>query len=189
MNRHTTTLIVASTLLSVMSLSRPATAQPAARIHLVVANQASVPPDTLSAALAEVRRIYTKIGVQVIVTDSAPIGRTSFFISIVPEKMARQLMSNTEVFGTAFVGGILAYVVYERVESFAKRWGNTTAITLGLTIAHELGHLLLRNRSHAAVGLMRPVWNLADGRLASSGWLLFTTLEAAVIRNWLSDGQ
>ena len=123
MNLHTTTLIVASTLFLVMSLSRPATAQPVVPpIYLVVANQASVPPDTLNAALAEVWRIYTKIGVRVIVTDSAPIGGTSLFISIVPEKMARQLMPNTEVLGTAIVGGILAYVAYERVERFAKRW-------------------------------------------------------------------
>jgi hypothetical protein len=45
---------------------------------------------------------------------------------------------------------------------------------LGFVIAHELGHLLLGRDSHSATGLMAPVWQAGEVRMASQGILFFT---------------
>ena len=54
--------------------------------------------------------------------------------------------------------GVLATIYYERVERVAMRGGVEAGLFLGRTIAHELGHLLLRSRPHSSSGLMRAVW-------------------------------
>ena len=103
--------------------------------------------------------------------------------------MANWLEMRTSAMGTAIVGGSQAYVVFERVERFAKTktdWGHDITTTLGLTIAHEIGHLLLRTSTHTVTGLMGAAWGPADAQLAASGRLLFTSREAALIRKGLT---
>jgi hypothetical protein len=76
----------------------------------------------------------------------------------------------------------------ERVERLARTsrtWGHGIAITLGLTIAHEIGHLLLKSTAHGATGLMTAVWRRGASQIAASGRLLFTPREAELIREGL----
>ena len=103
--------------------------------------------------------------------------------------MANGLKMRTSAMGTAIVGGSQAYVVFERVERFARTktgWGHDTTTTLGLTIAHEIGHLLLRTSMHTVTGLMSAAWSPAEAQLAASDRLLFTSREAALIRKGLA---
>jgi len=51
--------------------------------------------------------------------------------------------------------GWIAYVLWDRVRSFARAEGVPASIVLGSVIAHEIGHLLLGNAPHAADGIMR----------------------------------
>lgn len=186
MNRHTPTLIAVTILTLGMSLPRPAAAQAALRpVYLLVSNQAGVPADVLMGALAEMSRIYQAIGVEVITIDDASnAAGPGFVVNLVPEKLAPRSFASP--LGTAMVGGILAYVVFERVERFATTWGNHVTMTLGLTLAHELGHLLLKSGSHTVSGLMSATWNPADATLAASGRLLFWPADAARIRRALA---
>ena len=144
----------------------------------------------IAGARAEVSRIYEAIGVQVIWTDHAPkdAGR-HLVVAIVSEQMSTWLKAGPAALATAFVADNDAYVMIERVERFARTsrtWGHGVSITLGLTIAHEIGHLLLKSTSHAVAGLMSAVWGLADAQLAASGKLLFTPREAELIRKGLA---
>ena len=43
---------------------------------------------------------------------------------------------------------------------------------LATAIAHELGHMLLPDGKHARAGLMRPLWDGNDFRLAGAGLLV-----------------
>jgi predicted Zn-dependent protease len=76
----------------------------------------------------------------------------------------------------------MANIYYERVLQLAgKRLGSEDCF-LGAGIAHELGHLLLRGLSHSSKGIMRAEWTVADLDAAASRRLMFSSSEAAMIR-------
>ena len=56
----------------------------------------------------------------------------------------------------------LATVHVDRVDWLAERSGTDAKLLLGRAMAHELTHLLTGIGAHAAEGLMRPVWSLAE---------------------------
>jgi len=60
------------------------------------------------------------------------------------------------------LAGQMATVFQEPVQRIASRSGVDPAELLGRTMAHEIGHLLLRTKSHSATGLMREVWSLEE---------------------------
>ena len=190
MNRHTPLLMIGSMLTLDLSLSRPAAAQSVPiSVHVTLRNQMGVSADVMTGARAEVSRIYKTIAVNLIWTAAAPAaGGRYLTISIVSEGMASWLKAPQSALGAAFVGDGDAYVMIERVERLARTsrtWGHGIAMTLGITIAHEIGHLLLNSTAHGATGLMAAVWRGGAGRLAASGNLLFTPREADLIRKGL----
>jgi len=75
-----------------------------------------------------------------------------------------------------------AEVYYDCVEKVAH--GGTIAPhqILGYVIAHEIGHLLLNDRDHSFLGIMRASWNRQDLEDAARGVLSFTKLEAHSIQ-------
>jgi hypothetical protein len=80
-------------------------------------------------------------------------------------------------------GGAPANIYYERVRQLAGKQLVSETCILGAGIAHELGHLLLRGISHSSSGIMRAEWTVADLDAAASGRLLFTSAQAAAIRD------
>jgi len=171
-------------ILMMIWLAGPAAGQSALRpVEVMVVNQAGVAADVLAGAQAEVARIYRTVGVQVVwIPVTATGGPRCLYVSLIPERMSDSSRTPPGALGLALKGGELAYVLYDRVDRFARALGSRVDMTLGLTIAHELGHLLLRNGAHALVGLMRPSWGAADCQLAAFGRLLFTDADAKLIR-------
>ena len=51
-----------------------------------------------------------------------------------------------------------AYVYYTRIIGQAMKTGSRPTSALAYIIAHELGHVILPERSHAGSGLMRASW-------------------------------
>jgi len=51
-----------------------------------------------------------------------------------------------------------------------------------ISIAHEIGHLLLNLETHSATGIMRGDWDLRDLQGVATGFLLFTPQQAEIIR-------
>jgi len=164
-------------------------------ITVQVYNWAHVAPGTLTAAEGEGTRIFREAGVEVlwlncplslseakqsaICAEPRPWGR--FVLRVVSEVPAG--------FGATSLGvalhdtGIYASVFYRRVDEFAKEGIATHSQILGHAMAHEIGHLLLDLRGHAAFGIMRGHWNVQDLRSASMGALLFSSRESALIRD------
>lgn len=78
------------------------------------------------------------------------------------------------------------YVFYDRVADMASWRRTDMALLMGMVIAHEIGHLLLRHSGHSAEGLMRGVWDADDIQRAVTGMLGFSPSESEKIRARLS---
>jgi len=170
-------------------------AEPKLGITVQVYNWAHVAPGTLTAAEGEDTRIFREAGVGVLWLNcplspaeaqespicAEPCPRGRFVVRIVSDVPAG--------FGETSLGvalndtGIYASVFYRRVDEFAKEGIATHSQILGHAMAHEIGHLLLDLRGHAAFGIMRGRWNVQDLRSASMGTLLFSPRESALIRD------
>jgi len=62
--------------------------------------------------------------------------------------------------------GEMATIFHDRVQAVAHRTGVDCGQLLGRALAHEVGHLLLREMGHSRHGLMRAVWT--DEELTSN---------------------
>jgi hypothetical protein len=80
--------------------------------------------------------------------------------------------------GYAQPGTRSATVLFDRVATFARRFGVKREVLLGYSIAHEMGHLLLPPNSHSISGVMRASLNLD---LAATRRLRFTREQGALI--------
>jgi hypothetical protein len=175
--------------------------EPAPKITVTIYNYAQVPEATLDKAEAVAARIFERAGIEnswqelrVTAAGVGTIPRTfryrnevNIVIHIVPQAMAGRLSPSQICLGLAVVaegnkGGDVAYVFYQRVEEMVRGHDLTAADSLGHAMAHEIGHLLLGERSHSPIGLMRARWNKSDLQSAAAGWLIFTDAEAVRLR-------
>ncbi len=69
-------------------------------------------------------------------------------------------------------------IFYDRVEALTWYVSTDPFLILGFTLAHDIGHVLLRSLEHTAGGLMQARWNEASWRLAATGLLAFRPDEA-----------
>jgi hypothetical protein len=86
------------------------------------------------------------------------------------------------VIGTTDAPPFLATVYADRVESVAQGAGIDARRVLGLAIAHEIGHVLLNNSTHASSGLMRADWSRNELRRNDAASWRFLDTEAARVR-------
>ena len=94
------------------------------------------------------------------------------------------MMSTTfpeSVMGSAPGGSSVAYAFLDRVVEFAFKRNLVVGTVLGHVIAHEVGHLLLRE-GHTERGLMRAEWFKRDLELVKTGRLGFTPEQGSRIR-------
>ena len=83
-----------------------------------------------------------------------------------------------------------AGVFYRKVIEIAASEECDAGYTLGATMAHEIGHLLLASNRHSARGVMRARFNRADVVQAGRGDLRFTPEQTeAIQRAWGCDNS
>lgn len=79
--------------------------------------------------------------------------------------------------------GVLGTVYRDRVERLAESARVNSAILLGDTIVHELGHLLMGTTLHnQAGGLMRPIWTPLEMQRGDEADWRFTSSDIAAMR-------
>jgi hypothetical protein len=147
-------------------------------VDVLVTDQMRVPLEVLAAAKETAARIFRKADVEVswftrdtVWSRPAPIA--SLYTIRVVERATqwRPKSPSVDALGFAVIGSRVATVLYPRIEQLAGGSIRDTSIALGYVIAHELGHLLLRDGAHSLVGLMQSDFNLL---LAQQGRLWFT---------------
>ncbi len=87
------------------------------------------------------------------------------------------------------VGGRIAYVIYDRVKDITRGTQVDDMRMMGIVMAHEIGHLLLTDRSHSEDGVMRGNWEQSEFRSLRPGDLRFSHLQAVEIRRMVREGM
>jgi hypothetical protein len=175
-----------------------------ARLRINVYDYARIEPHAIARAQALVTSIYRTIEIdacwkhpagasQLQCHEPAAPGGRDLSILLLNSKMSERLGVADDVVGMAAVaaegGGLVAYVLVDRVMITAKQEGVDPMSVLGLVIAHEIGHLMLPANAHSPTGLMRPRWNAPEFRAgAPSPHFTFTQTQADLIRRRLGLG-
>ena len=170
---------------------------PLASITMIVINFADTSPEILDRAEVEASRTYRRLGVRTIWLGSAqdatrPATDSEFTIKLIIQPRlagasaggSRSIMAAAPPSQSEREGSI--YVFYDRVTDVAAIHGADRALLMGIVIAHEIGHHLLRHADHAAEGLMRGVWDDDAIRRGAMGLLWFSPSELQEIRKTLS---
>jgi hypothetical protein len=76
-----------------------------------------------------------------------------------------------------------AIILSDEIQNFATIWGIDLADILGVAMAHEIGHLLLRTSSHSPLGVMKAPYLQKDLTSAGRKSLIFTREEGNSMRS------
>ena len=151
-----------------------------------VVNYAEIPRSTLASAEREASRSYAAIGIEVQWLYPAPtdLGRADATMLLLSPDMGEQKIAGEQladaVLGQAHKPSARAHIYWHRVQATADRYALAHSDVLGYAVAHELGHLLLPEYSHAPTGIMRAGFD-PD----TSPGLRFTELQGAQLRKRL----
>jgi hypothetical protein len=188
--QHSTYFAAFLTVTPWAGLPADSSAQPAGPSVLVILqNDAGIAPDVTAVAQAEVVRLYGLIGVEIAWVNKMPEpGRRVRVVSLVKWEPADDSVPSS-VLGLTPLDqegrGHRSYVFWRRVERASQTFAASLYNVLAIAIAHELGHTILPNRSHATRGLMEAHWNSGHFRSASAGLLHFSDETAVLIRREL----
>lgn len=166
---------------------------PAPVITVRVFNYAQVGNRTLAGAKQHAREVLSRVEVKIewldcpashaeVRTNTACRGRptsTELVIRIVP----RSQNPHCQLGFAALPKGegklaTHASVFYEAAEDLAAGYSASNAQMLGYILAHEIGHLLLGEGSHAGKGIMRTPWRKPEMERAAEGRLGFSAKQA-----------
>jgi len=169
-------------------------------LPMYVYDYAGVGPEVRAAAAEVTTHIYAAIGVDIVWVDRCPLGCHIAFtreahyddttggdlmVTILPDAMtSREFPAG--VLGAAREEGSVAYAFFGRIRFFAFERNLLPATLLGHVIAHEVGHVLLRE-GHTPHGLMSARWVDPELLQAKVGRLGFTETQGGRIRSRLGN--
>jgi hypothetical protein len=169
-----------------------------ARIKVRIWDRVHIESETLNRAKTITESLYRRGGIAIAWVHctveptpenracACPKGFNDISVRICPR--ARDVYPETGYFrgGVALplvpdgASGIIL-LLYDRLERVAKIGNIPLELVLGITMAHEIGHLLI-SPGHAAAGIMRAKLDGNDWKLASRGALRFHSTEAEIMR-------
>ena len=160
-----------------------------------VFNDAGASPSVISQARDRATLILRRAGISLVWLDCGTPGnpRPSSSCSDLsfPQHLSVRLVPTADrpsedTFGRTFQNaageGNYALVYFNVLVASSVTESVHAGDLVGFVIAHELGHLLLGRDSHSATGLMAPVWQASEVRMASQGLLFFTNDQQERIR-------
>jgi len=170
--------------------------KPALQVRVQVYNGARVSSRDLLRAEEGAARVFKKANITVVWTAaSMPTALDpeaaheqwvpgDLQLRIWTRSLARPSMIDSDALGfcTSIEGG-QAVVLFDAVRSLVSSRFSNPADLLGLAIAHEMGHILLRSVDHSTTGIMRPRWLPNDLHDAEKGALVFTREQVDSMRN------
>lgn len=172
-------------------------ANPATAIAVYTYNFGEVPGDVLVRATQEVSRIYNRAGIALEWVDCPTrpgleeqyprciyaVASPRLELRLLSRAIAERMGLDPTVFGVALHGqnGRLGSTAYAVIGAEIELWQGCNldrGAVLGHLMAHELGHLLLGERSHAVGGIMGVPWGTVELTDLAAGLLLFTPQQA-----------
>jgi hypothetical protein len=181
-----------------VSISQAETAEPTmgSQVNVFVFNSGHVSSRDLVLAEDRAAGIFKKEGIRVIwvagLTAREPMGHP-IGEAWNPADLDLRLWTRSLARGTAIHSNALGYclsiergqaiILSDAIQNLAARWGIDLADILGVAMAHEIGHLLLRTSSHSTLGMMKAPYLQKDLTSAGREGLIFTREEGNSMRN------
>jgi len=150
-------------------------------------NYSKASPATLTAAEEVIDRIFQQSGIRFLWTDCPALPGSGDAqrckSDAAPGEIRVRIIErdSANYFPDTLVGfaipPIWASVYYEsalRLAETATDSGANVSVILGCLMAHEIGHLLLRQEAHTVDGIMQPRWGIKQIQQAMMGVLGFT---------------
>lgn len=182
------------------------TAAGAEELKITVYDQAEVPVATLAEAGRALHQIFSGSGISVrLITGDPSAPESSLFLySNFPGKQAAcsarreialQIVDtgapglNRSILGVAqplAAAGLNVRIYDDRVQNAAVGRNQSHGVVLAHVIAHEIGHVLLRDGGHGSRGLMSARWGDHEYRWMKFGALSFTEGESRRMRESLN---
>jgi hypothetical protein len=195
MTKRVVLALIANLLFGAAAWAKAVDAGPTLRV--AVSDQTHEKQGTLDRALDQVTWIFRRAGVSTEWTESVKAANGSLtpsFTLIVLERQLREIRDEGRLLlGLAPRDGDgsanVAYVFMEPIEYLSDVHAVDAAMILAHAIAHELGHLLMPARLHAASGLMDGNWGGSEMRAATWDLQTFSNEEAALIRRALATDR
>lgn len=171
---------------------------PELHVNVAVYNRVDLPSDQLMRAEREAARIFQYAGIQLKWVSgllgsgvNKSIQRETWNplmlqLRIWPRAAAGKQLPSTDTWGfcLSWENGD-AVVLGDAIEKHVIA-GIDSADLLGLAMAHELGHLLLRSSTHSVTGIMRAQFTQMMLRDDARGFIRFNPGEAEFIRKEVS---
>jgi hypothetical protein len=193
MRQKTGSYLALGALLLLRAIEARASEPSEARMTILVYDYIPLDDETLRASEDEAGRIFQHAGVKIAWRHCYP-PRTGTEIGCpnpAPATPAVRLVAQFHpVAGLVradtmgFWTGDMATVSFEEIEKVSHSGAGPVTEILGLSMAHEIGHVLLGG-AHSASGIMRARWGQADWTLASQGKLVFLPRQATALRKEL----
>jgi len=137
------------------------------RIAIVIQDQAGVSTRTLARAQNVTSQIFAASGIELQWTQT-PIEGRRVRLTIVSHRL-KNLPKHAVGYATLTPPGGENYAIVSlpAVEEVAQSEDVALEIVLGASLAHEIGHVLLRSSAHSPAGVMLPRFTRRELRLAA----------------------
>lgn len=167
-------------------------AAPCTRITVRTLNVVPVDPEVLERAHEVVERVFRRSGTEIAWIDCPLDGAPSCATPRAPAEISLRIYRRSERTRRAIgesIGGValpgdgagIVHLHYDRLEEISRGEGIPLELALGITAAHEIGHLLI-GPGHSNLGVMRATLVVRDWHDAAQGALLFNREQTAVLR-------
>jgi hypothetical protein len=159
----------------------------AALVTVIVHNTAGIPDTIVRRAEATIERVFRDTGVTLIWGTLADM-HDGFTIHVMIRREpgggpgSDSPSATGTTIGDDHARGGVSFVFYDRLVTCAHRYDEPVDLMLALTIAHEMGHVLLPAPAHSPSGIMKAEWDGDDIRRLTTGVELFTEEQSALIR-------
>ena len=161
------------------------------RLLVVFQNVAKARADLIAQAQTEVSRLFSDIGIEIDWAGQMPPDYEGVrMLALTNWEPGRDRAPDNVMGFTQTVPegrGTRAYVLMPRVLRTAQKYNVELVKLLAVAMAHELGHTLLPDGSHAANGIMRAPFDYVDLQAVKSGRFRFSEESASLIRRGLIE--
>jgi len=167
-------------------------AAPCTRITVRTSNVVPVETEVLERARAVAEKIFRRSGTEISWIDCPLDGAPSCATPRGPAEISLRIYRRSERAKRAIgesIGGLalpgdgagIVHLHFDRLEEISLGEGIPLELSLGITAAHEIGHLLI-GPGHSNRGVMRATLGVRDWHDAAQGALLFDREQSSVLR-------